>query len=243
MPTVKFIITWSLQTGTKWTIFGSSSQKATALFSVTRNVSVVSVEWGPEDLCSQSCGLLDLVLLTGNYEVSFKICLDRYNSLIIIKVSCIFESCPLAPLTFVGVMSSTMRRWMSVSDVCLTYLTFPQSYHTVMETVWHWAPLRPGEPPRERKRQLYMETLTYREVDNLNRILVDKMRWGGEESQLFIVLISLGPSVRLSKEMGRQIWTCRLHTIQHSGDIHWTPPSGWMVLNKLRIESIIVYLL
>ena len=69
-----------------------------------------------------------------------------------------------------------MRRWMSVSDVCLTYLTFPQSYHTVMETVWHWAPLRPGDPPRERKRQLYLETLTYREVDNLNRILVDKMR-------------------------------------------------------------------
>ena len=58
---------------------------------------------------------------------------------------------------------------MSVSDVCLTYLTFPQSYHTVMETVWHWAPLRPDNPPRERKRQLYMETLTYREVDNLNK--------------------------------------------------------------------------
>merc|ERR1712203_464082 len=63
----------------------------------------------------------------------------------------------------------------------LRYLSYPKCYKKVSEDIWHWAPLLPSEEKTraritERKHQLYLENLTYREVDNLSGILASKMR-------------------------------------------------------------------
>ena len=83
-------------------------------------------------------------------------------------------------------MTPGLSRWRSVSGETqfktetLTYLTFPKSYRSVEEDIWHWAPLSSQEVTSSnttnRKHQLYLETLTFRDVDNLSQILVQKLR-------------------------------------------------------------------
>ena len=67
--------------------------------------------------------------------------------------------------------------------VSLRYLSYPKCYKKVSEDIWHWAPLLPAEVMtreriRERKHQLYLDNLTYRDVHNLAGILASKMRGG-----------------------------------------------------------------
>ena len=82
-----------------------------------------------------------------------------------------------------------LARSCSVEDIgdfkigSLRYLSYPKCYKKVSEDIWHWAPLLPSEEKTraritERKHQLYLENLTYREVDNLSGILASKMREG-----------------------------------------------------------------
>lgn len=81
-------------------------------------------------------------------------------------------------------MTPGLARWSSVSEgthfrtETLTYLTYPKSYRSVEEDIWHWAPVTSQEVTSNtnRKHRLYLETLTFREVDNLSQILVDKLR-------------------------------------------------------------------
>ena len=84
---------------------------------------------------------------------------------------------------------AVLARSCSVEDIgdfkigSLRYLSYPKCYKKVSEDIWHWAPLLPSEEKTraritERKHQLYLENLTYREVDNLSGILVSKMREG-----------------------------------------------------------------
>ena len=86
---------------------------------------------------------------------------------------------------------SGLARSCSVEDiglgdlkiVSLSYLSYPKCYKKVAEDIWHWAPLLPAEEMTrsritERKHQLYLDNLTYRDVDNLSGILATKMRGG-----------------------------------------------------------------
>ena len=87
------------------------------------------------------------------------------------------------------VEESGLARSCSVEDIgdfkigSLRYLSYPKCYKKVSEDIWHWAPLLPAEEMtreriRERKHQLYLDNLTYRDVHNLAGILASKMRGG-----------------------------------------------------------------
>ena len=85
------------------------------------------------------------------------------------------------------VEESGLARSCSVEDIgdfkigSLRYLSYPKCYKTVSEDIWHWAPLIPTEDVTNRKHQLYLDNLTYRDVDDLSGILASKMRDGKTE--------------------------------------------------------------
>ena len=89
------------------------------------------------------------------------------------------------------VEESGLARSCSVEDIgdfkigSLRYLSYPKCYKTVCEGIWHWAPRLPSADVSSasatitsRKHHLYLENLTYRDVDNLSGILASKMREG-----------------------------------------------------------------
>ena len=86
--------------------------------------------------------------------------------------------------------SSSLEEIGDFKIVSLSYLSYPKCYKTVSEDIWHWAPLHPPENKvrariTERKHQLYLANLTYRDTDNLSEILASKMR---EERQIIIIM-------------------------------------------------------
>ena len=61
----------------------------------------------------------------------------------------------------------------------ITYKTFPKSYKEVPEDIWHWVPLPPDDENTSivsNKNDLYMKTLTFQEIEDLDTILLNKMR-------------------------------------------------------------------
>ena len=61
----------------------------------------------------------------------------------------------------------------------ITYKTFPKSYKEVPEDIWHWASLPKDDENIKtvsNKNELYMKTLTFQEIEDLDTILLNKMR-------------------------------------------------------------------
>ena len=61
----------------------------------------------------------------------------------------------------------------------IRYRTFPKNYKDVPEDIWHWAPLPASDKDMQivsNKNELYMKTLTYQDIDDLDQILLNKMR-------------------------------------------------------------------
>ena len=115
--------------------------------------------------------------------------------------------------------SSSVEELGEFKIVSLRYLSYPKCYKTVSEDIWHWAPLTPSADKAraritERKHQLYLANLTYRDTDNLSGILASKMR---EERQInpikqCSIYISVGLSGRQLREPEEIIQKCRLYT-------------------------------
>ena len=123
-------------------------------------------------------------------------------------------------------MTPGLSRWSSVCEgthfrtETLTYITYPKSYRRVEEDIWHWAPVTSQEVTtnNNRKHKLYLETLTFREVDNLSEILVHKLRSVEVRRDDLVTPLILEPSVRLIKAHGTVSRKCRLRTMGESGD-------------------------
>ena len=61
----------------------------------------------------------------------------------------------------------------------IRYKTFLKNYKDVPEDIWHWAPLPASNKDMQivsNKNELYMKTLTYQDIDDLDQILLNKMR-------------------------------------------------------------------
>ena len=61
----------------------------------------------------------------------------------------------------------------------IRYKTFPKTYKDVPEDIWHWVPILSSEETTNnvtKKNDLYMNTLTYQDIDDLPQILLNKMR-------------------------------------------------------------------
>ena len=109
-----------------------------------------------------------------------------------------------------------MARSCSVVDiddfkiVCLRYLSYPKCYKKVSEDIWHWAPRLPTEDVTgatgitTRKHQLYLDNLTYRDVDNLSGILASKMRGGETDNHRIEIVHSIYRTIRKTVERTRK---------------------------------------
>ena len=63
----------------------------------------------------------------------------------------------------------------------IRYKTYPKNYKEVPEDIWHWVPLPPEDTnvkivSNKNKNELYMKTLTYKDIEDLDLILLNKMR-------------------------------------------------------------------
>ena len=64
-------------------------------------------------------------------------------------------------------------------------MSFPKSYTTVAEDIWHWTPEISSEEKNLEKRsknKLYLDTLTFKETDHLDQILLHKLRYKSNQS-------------------------------------------------------------